>query len=64
MKKNIFTVCLMTAMLIGLTGYAQDNAQTATVNSVSVGASYLGVGVSYRNFHTVRLKGVSQNSFI
>ena len=64
MKKNIFTACLMAAMLIGLVGYAQDNAQVGSANSVAVGAAHLGVGVSYRNFHTVRLKGVSQNSFV
>ncbi|MCR4573394.1 MAG: hypothetical protein K5787_06475 [Lentisphaeria bacterium] len=63
MKKNIFTACLVAAMLIGLVGYAQDNAQVGSGNSVAVGPAYLGVGVSYRNFHTVRLKGVSQNSF-
>ncbi len=62
MKKNIFTACLVAAMLIGLAAYAQDNAQTGNVNSVAVGAAQLGVGVGYRNFHTVRLKGVSQNS--
>ena len=63
MKKNIFTACLMAAMLIGLVGYAQDNAQVGSTNSVAIGAAHLGVGASYRNFHTVRLKGVSQNSF-
>ena len=61
MKKNIFTACLAAAMLIGLVGYAQDNA---SANSVAVGPAYLGVGLSYRNFHTVRLKGISQNSFV
>ncbi len=63
MKKNIFTACLVAAMLIGLVGYAQDNAQVGSANSVSVGGAHLGVGVGYRNFHTVRLKGISQNSF-
>ncbi len=63
MKKNIFTACLVAAMLISLIGYAQDNAQVGSANSVAIGAAHLGVGASYRNFHTVRLKGVSQNSF-
>ena len=64
MKKNMFAALMLTAMLIGLVGHAQNNAQTGTTSSVAIGAAHLGVGVGYRNFHTVRLKGVSQNSFV
>lgn len=63
MKKKMFTAWLVAAMLVGLVGYAQDNAQVNSANSVAVGPAYLGIGLSYRNFHTVRLKGASQNSF-
>ena len=63
MQKKLFTALFAAAMLIGLVGYAQEKAKTGTVNSVAVGSAHLGVGVGYRNFHTVRLKGVSQNSF-
>ena len=64
MKKNVLTALMVAAMLIGLVGHAQDTAQIGSSNSVTVGGAHLGVGVGYRNFHTVRLKGVSQNSFV
>lgn len=64
MKKNVFTAWMVATLLIGRVAYAQDNAQTGSANSVAVGAAQLGVGVSYRNFHSVRLKGISQNSLM
>ncbi len=64
MKKNVLTALMVAAMLVGLVGYAQDTAKIGSTNSVAVGGAHLGVGVGYRNFHTVRLKGVSQNSFV
>ena len=64
MKKNIFAALMIAAMLIGLVGHAQDTAKIGTSNSVSVAGAHLGVGVGYRNFHSVRLKGASRNSFI
>jgi hypothetical protein len=64
MKKNIFAALMVAAMLIGLVGHAQDTAKIGTSNSVSVAGAHLGVGVGYRNFHSVRLKGASRNSFI
>jgi len=63
MKKYVLMTLMVTAMLTGLVGYAQDNAKVGSVNSVAVGSAHLGVGVGYRNFHTVRLKGISRNSF-
>ena len=64
MKKNVLTALMVAVMLIGLVGYAQDTAKIGSTNSVAIGGAHLGVGVGYRNFHTVRLKGVSQNSFV
>ena len=64
MKKNVLAALMVAAMLIGLVGHAQDTAKIGTSNSVSVAGAHLGVGVGYRNFHTVRLKGISQNSFV
>ena len=63
MKKIVFAALMVAALLIGLTGFAQEKAQTGNANSVAIGAAHLGVGVGYRNFHSVRLKGISQNSF-
>ena len=64
MKKNVLAALMVAAMLIGLVGHAQDTAKIGTSNSVTVAGAHLGVGVGYRNFHTVRLKGASQNSFV
>ena len=64
MKKNMFAALMLTAMLIGLVGYAQDTAKAGTSSSVTIAGAHLGVGVGYRNFHSVRLKGASRNSFI
>ncbi|MBQ9446609.1 MAG: hypothetical protein IJU61_08455 [Victivallales bacterium] len=64
MKKNVLAALMVAAMLIGLVGHAQDTAKIGTSNSVSIAGAHLGVGVGYRNFHTVRLKGASQNSFV
>lgn len=64
MKKNILAALIIAAMLVGLVGHAQDTAKIGTSNSVTVAGAHLGVGVGYRNFHTVRLKGASQNSFV
>jgi hypothetical protein len=64
MKKNVLAALMIAAMLVGLVGHAQDTAKIGTSNSVTVAGAHLGVGVGYRNFHTVRLKGASQNSFV
>ena len=64
MKKNILAALMVAAMLIGLVGHAQDTAKIGSSNSVTVAGAHLGVGVGYRNFHSVRLKGASQNSFV
>jgi hypothetical protein len=64
MKKNVLAALMVAAMLIGLVGHAQDTAKIGSSNSVTVAGAHLGVGVGYRNFHSVRLKGASQNSFV
>ena len=58
MKKNVLAALMVAAMLIGLVGHAQDTAKIGTSNSVSIAGAHLGVGVGYRNFHTVRLNGI------
>lgn len=55
--KKLLSALIMGGLLLGLTAAAQD---AATTEDSSVNGLKLGVGLSYRNFHTVRLHGTSQ----